>query len=198
MHRIWYIDGVSCVGKTTFVASLGREGVQLDYAERCAQHPFFLRKHHDHALQVLYTASFCAQVTRAATTTPRPLLVDRSPISDVWYELIFKHYGDQARYEQLFQYIDRLNLFASYPTIFITTDASNAETIRKQMLVRANGIDSTSPDYVLRQIHVFEAVCERFKDHPDVRVVRIGSDPPMFTQRYFELMHAQIQRLTLS
>lgn len=194
MRPTWYIDGVSCIGKTTFVASLGAEGLLLDYAERRARHSFFQHKDRDHALQVLYTASFCAKVADAASHAQRPLLVDRSPISDVWYELVFKHYDDRVRYDQLFQYIEHLGLFSAYPTIFLLPDECHAEAIQQQILVRNNGIDSTGADYVLRQIRVFDAVCNHFETHPSVRVVRIPPNPPIFSARYFAYLHTSIHQ----
>jgi hypothetical protein len=203
-HRIWFIDGVSCLGKTSFVHDANSNGLKLDYAERTGITPFFRQKATSHIAQILYTATFGLEVIRridelrglglvkrtelqttAVTASDSTLYVDRSPISDIWYELLFKHYDDQEKYEQTFAWIDQLDVFASLPTVFIVPDACHAARICEQMRVRSNGLDCLSVDYVLQQINVFDRVIERFGHHPNVRVIRIGPDQRIFSEEYF-------------
>lgn len=205
----WFVDGVSCVGKTTFVQDKKEYGMMLDYDVRSKTTPFFRQKAEDHIIQVLYSSTFSLelmqrlrQLDAAGTALPdrndpdydkRVLLCDRSPISDIWYELLFKSYQDAERYEQAFSWIEQRDIFATAPTIFVVPDIAHAPRIAKQMAIRQNGIDHICEDYIVQQIRVFEAVTNRFERHPNVRVIRIAADREMFTPSYFAWLHQQFR-----
>lgn len=187
-RRIWYVDGVSCLGKTTFVAGTAANGLKLDYAERSSAVPFFREKADSHVVQILYTATFGLEVLQHVTSdaaTSMPLFVDRSPISDVWYELLFKHYDDLAYQQLVFDRINELRVFDRMPTVFVIPDPSHANAICEQMRLRSNGLDRICASYVLQQIQIFERVVQRFGEHPNVRVIRVALDMPIFTPTYF-------------
>lgn len=232
----WFVDGVSCVGKTSWVRNRNPYFLLMDFDVRSKTNPFFRQKATDHVVQVLYTSSFAlklmstlrqldnaaaARTCRAAEdlpercvsadmdgrgfgTTNNPinsgseldgsanaddgastLLCDRSPVSDIWYELLFKHYDDDARYAQVFDWIEEIDLFAMVPTIFVIPHADHAPRIAEQMAVRNNGIDHICEDYIIQQIRVFEAVAARFATHRNVRVIRIAADQKIYSPEYF-------------
>lgn len=240
----WFVDGVSCVGKTSFVRSRDPHHLLMDFDVRSKTNPFFRQKAADHVVQVLYTSSFTLKlmamlrrmdraVYDANTTAENgrrdcgtsvndntcrsgatndygkdigrttgrhvehdddsimPLVCDRSPISDIWYELLFKHYDDDARYAQVFDWIEEIDLFAMVPTIFVIPHADHAPRIAQQMAVRNNGIDRMNTDYIVQQIRVFEAVAARFETHRNVRVIRIGVDHKMYSPEYFVWLRKQ-------
>lgn len=195
--KIWYVDGVSCLGKTSFVHAANQHGLKLDYAERSKAVPFFCQKAQNHVVQILYTATFGLEVLQRAQRDHNAMLfVDRSPISDVWYELLFKHYDDLAYQDLVFDQIQQLDVFAMMPTVFVLPHPTHAPDICQQMRIRSNGLDHLSVDYVLRQIHIFERVIERFGEHRNVRVIRVGADQPIFTENYFAWMRDSLQTAT--
>lgn len=235
----WFVDGVTCVGKTSFVRSRDSFSLLMDFDVRSKTNPFFRQKATDHVVQVLYTSSFTLKLMahlrqldlaigaiataddndgrgrgtlacksskendNEVTDTDRQLgkheaddgimalVCDRSPISDIWYELLFKHYEDRARYAQVFDWIEEIDIFAMLPTIFVIPHADHAPRIAEQMAVRNNGIDRMSIDYIIQQICIFEAVAKRFETHRNVRVIRIGANQKIYSPEYFVWLRKQ-------
>lgn len=210
----WFIDGVSCLGKTHFIMTQRKAvtqetetdntaetkyiGLPLDYAERVKRNSFFAEKHVLHTTQIMYTASFCCKFfeTLQGLTNNQILFVDRSPISDLWYEILFKFYNDDAVYEKVFDQVETLKMFDYLPTIFVIPDSIHAPAIRDQMAKRQNGIDQMATEYVIKQIHVFNRVAERFGAHENVRVIRIDATMPIFTTQYFEWLRNEFLKCT--
>lgn len=191
--NMWFLDGVSCLGKTSFIAAAN--GLKLDYAERVKETPFFRNKSNSHIIQVLYTASFCAKL-RSSSTTTAAVVVDRSPISDIWYEIIFKHYPDENNYiDEVFAMIEELNMFERIPTIFVQPHRSHAKTIVAKMTERANGLDHLNEKYVLTQIEVFDLVVRRFRSHPNVRVLEIDENMVIYSPEYFDWLRENLTEI---
>jgi hypothetical protein len=194
--KVWYVDGVSCLGKTTFVSDEVC-GLKMDYAERTRETPFFRNKACSHIVQILYTSSFCQKVFQRLRSSTKPVtFVDRSPISDVWYELLFKHLHDYDYFEQIFEYIEELDMFGMIPTVFVQPHVSHTERILEKMKSRANGLDNLSLRYVQNQIEVFERIIHRFQHHSNVRVIRIAAEQEIFSESYFSWLKDELFRVT--
>ena len=88
--KILYIDGVSCVGKTTMLEQLNKsEGISISYndlKERCQYiYNEFSDKHNCNILQSAYNL-----LNIHLRPKDNCCIVDRSPLSDLWYTIIFK------------------------------------------------------------------------------------------------------------
>ena len=88
--KILYIEGVSCVGKTTMLKQINKsEGISIfynDLKERCHYiYNKFYDKHNCNILQSLYSL-----LNIHLKPKDDWCIVDRSPLSDLWYTIIFK------------------------------------------------------------------------------------------------------------
>lgn len=189
MAKLWHVDGVGCVGKSHFVATQMNNcpTAMMDFTERCERHHFFRRKHQDQIVQILYTSSFCLTETNNDT-----IWRDRSPISDIWYELVFKHHDDREYQETTLNMIQELKLFDKIPTVFIIPHICHAEEILQKIRNRANKLDYHDIEYVRKQINVFELIARKFTDNPNVRFIRIEKELTMFTADYYETLKQRI------
>lgn len=203
-RKIWYVDGVSCLGKTTFIKSLGARGLKLDFAERVQSYPDFKKKSQSHIMQILYTSTFCHDVYSTILGQKNdddeelPLFIDRSPVSEIAYELLFKHFNDEAVFESTFVHLENLDMFAKYPTIFLIPHLDHAAKIVEQMKKRQNGLDFMDKSYVERQIIVFTRIANRFKGHPNVRVININPEMEIYSQCYFGFVARKLKRVAFS
>lgn len=207
-QKFWYVDGVSCLGKTTFIKSLGAHGLKLDYFERVQQYPDFTKKSDDHIMQILYTSTFCHEVYTSLLDRTNgnedeqdftlPLFIDRSPVSEIAYELLFKHFNDEEVFESTFAHLEKLDMFAKYPTIFLIPHIDHAQKIVEQMEKRGSNLDRKDKNYVEKQIVVFGRIANRFAAHPNVRVMNISKDLDIYSEEYFSYVSRKLRRLALS
>lgn len=191
---MWHVDGVSCVGKTSFVQR--HQGLLLDFSERVRDAPFFRYKAESHTTQIIYTATFVARVQAAMPKSPTTLYVDRSPLSDLWYELVFKHPDDVAERRRVCRWLRMTNAFDQAATVFVVPHVLHAPFILAKMHERQNGLDTLSLEYVTRQIRTIDDVSAQFHEHPNVRIIRISPSRQLFTVDYYAWLDRQIIELT--
>lgn len=155
--NVLFVDGVAGVGKTHYVKR--KNGLLLDYAERIEKTPLYKSKHKNSFMQTLYTTSFMLEILHKIQYNPfqqeQQFIVDRSPITDIFYDMIIKD-----NYENLPLLIKMCKedpLINSLNIVFIVPTTPKQKTdIHHKMVERNNAIDIMSYDYVEKQSKLFQ------------------------------------------
>lgn len=105
-NRVIFVEGPSCIGKTTVSDN------SLDYTRYVASCPMYAQKHADPAVQALYNSKLATEFYSAimqrslCTEQMEDLYVDRSIFSSLIYEALFKLDGHQAEHAVFCQQVE--------------------------------------------------------------------------------------------
>uniref|UniRef100_A0AAU8GE02 Deoxynucleoside kinase domain-containing protein n=1 Tax=Faxonius propinquus nudivirus TaxID=3139431 RepID=A0AAU8GE02_9VIRU len=215
-----YIDGVSCCLKTSIVKHLQNLNLPtyfMDFSERIDNiSPIFKTKHHDSFTQYLYT-----MINTQLYPTNELHIIDRSPLSDIWYYCIDfmnsqiaatpKIYSN-TEYEKLAleflstYFITKNNtnptvlqekmteILHKFNTIIMCPNYLHAESILKKSIERANNIDILSIEYIKMQIAIFE-VLNKYFDISNFYFYKFDRDEIIYSENTFNQVLCFIKML---
>ena len=184
--RNLYSCGLACVAKTTTLQRLATinsiENVECDFAQLSAQNHEFFRKHSDASIQILYTIQQMLNSMKK-----RNSIFDRSPISDLSYDLIHEEMKEPNKGLEKLEQLLRWDLFRSicneFKTIYILVEEDDIQAIEdivRKMIQRQNGIDILNNTYVYNQIKIFKRLAENIDNFEILvkpREIRIHTMP---------------------
>lgn len=178
------LEGVACLGKTTIstmIATRTNNKVALvDYAE------FHKTTENLKLTEKIFDSLYIAWYNKNSMTGH---LIDRSPVSNVLYGLIFAGSTDEEC-EDAFRGIKALGLIANMKILVFLPKDGTEETVVDKMMYRNNGIDIWSLEYVEAQKRVFSRFAEYFS--LKVLEVDITSNMTKELERIYEEVKNQL------
>ena len=151
--------GFSGVGKTEFIKNLGNsyDTLFLDYHENSKRCGMLKNKHSDPVVQILYTI-YVTNEYRLVQGEKR-LIQDRCAISDVLYECVYEHMKDGSgirKLDQIFEDPFMVDIIKEFNILFLIVPPNAHQKVLDQMILRGNGIDILSLEYLEAQWIIFE------------------------------------------
>ena len=154
-----FLDGIACVGKTSVLRLLHEDGYPVaigDYFEDSNKYPVFANKAGITRIEVAYSLYCCVKINDHT-------IHDRSPLSSLFYQLIFAVMNGEMSNEDIEDFCQHLpnELWSSWGgkryIILLDEDFS---TVLMRMRRRGNGIDVLSINYVQAQKLTFSIVAK--------------------------------------
>lgn len=142
-----YLDGVCCLGKTTLLKELEKEGYTVAFTDYCEfkekfeqflniGNPFYTQWHRIKSLGMQY--------------------VDRSPLANLLYACIFANEPPEL-FDELLS-----NLEVSENIVVMLPMPSSFHRLLEKMIERNNGIDILDISYIQKQYDVFQKFATKF------------------------------------
>lgn len=198
-----YLEGTACVGKTSaakWFKEFGMESDIGDYAEHCKKHPMWRDKD-----KSIYLASMYG--LKVALQSVKPGIQDRTPFASLVYTFLFDNLanasGDADYWAMVADDFSLTNyievemvreLLKPNAFVYIFT-AKHPDDIVNRMIVRNNGIDLKTNEYVWAQNALFLKLAWELKHHYDidnVRLIRLGNDE--FVKDYIDCILNDVKK----
>ncbi|UVT30813.1 HZV115-like protein [Penaeus vannamei nudivirus] len=163
-----FLDGISCCGKSTVLKELERKRkiniVFNDYFEMLKVCPSFKNKANNQNIDIIYTLNQLRNIQK--NVVYKHSIVDRSPLSSIWYNIIYKVIFRTLKWAQYEYNVDEFfmqeldeflakkgvkftdftdiqmcmyNTMEQYPSIIITT--SDIKNVAKSLIIRNTNLD---------------------------------------------------------
>ena len=194
-RRNLFCCGLACTGKSRIVKKMSSiydiTTVYADFNELCTLHSKFKTKHQDPVIQILYTIKQTMDSSKASNS-----IFDRSPISDLCYELIHEELKTEGLGVIKLQHLLNWKLFKTiceeFKTLYILIEDDDYEAekdILAKMVERDNKIDILTANYVKAQRKIFKMITKEISNY---HALVKPKEMKIHTQMYYNWLENEV------